>query len=94
MKSTRKKDIQLGKKDLLSIDEFDPKYGKERITLFVDQQVVDAFRKMAKSKGEKYQALMREALRESVFRNPINELENRLAKVEAQVFKKKIRKKA
>ena len=89
MTSTRKKDIQFGKKDLLAEDEFDPKYGKERITIFVDQQVVDAFRKKAKDTGEKYQALMREALKESVFGPDKSDLERRLAKVEAAVFKKR-----
>jgi len=58
-------------KDILAEDEFDPKHGKERITILVDQQVVDAFRARAAAQGEKYQALMREALRESIFGNDI-----------------------
>jgi len=86
MTSTRKKDIQFGKKDLLAEDEFDSKYGKERVTLFIDQQVVDAFRKKAQTEGGKYQALMREALRDVVFGS---EIEERLAKIEAAIFKKR-----
>ncbi len=86
MKSTRKKDIQFGDVDLLEVDEFDSKYGKERITIFVDQQVVDAFRRIAKSKGSKYQTLMREALREAIFGRSESEIENRLKKIEKAVF--------
>ena len=89
MKSTRKKDIRYGKKNLLEADEFDPKYGKERITLFVDQQVVDAFRNQAKIKGGKYQALMREALRDCIFKSSQSDLEKRLEKVEKALFKKR-----
>jgi uncharacterized protein (DUF4415 family) len=88
MKSTRKPDIKFGKKDLLAEDEFDPKYGKERITILLDQQVVDAFRKKAKSEGKKYQALMRDILKAAVFSNDRSDLEKRLEKVEAVLFKK------
>lgn len=86
---TNKKDIKFGKKDLLASDEFDPKYGKERITLFLDQQAVDAFRELAEVKGGKYQALMREALRDLVFASEQNEIEERLSKIEKALFKKR-----
>lgn len=58
-----KKDIEYGREDLLAENEFDPKYGKERITILVDQQVVDAFREKAQKEGPKYQTLIRETLR-------------------------------
>lgn len=88
MKSTRKPDIKFGKKDLLAGDEFDPKYGKERITILLDQQVVDAFRKKAKKEGKKYQALMRDSLKAFIFDESESDLEKRLARVEAALFKK------
>ena len=88
MKSTRKADIKFGKKDLLAEDEFDPKYGKERITILLDQQVVDAFRKRAQEEGKKYQALMRDSLKAAIFKNEKSDLEKRLEKVEAIVLKK------
>lgn len=88
MKSTRKADIKFGKKDLLAEDEFDPKYGKERITILLDQQVVDAFRKKAQTEGKKYQALMRDSLKASIFGEDRSDLEKRLEKVEAALFKK------
>lgn len=88
MKSTRKADIKFGKKDLLAEDEFNPKYGKERITILLDQQVVDAFRKKAKAEGKKYQALMRDSLKASVFTDDKSDLEKRLEKIESIVLKK------
>ncbi len=92
MKSTTKKDIKFGGKDLLAVDEFDPKYGKERITLFIDQQVVDAFRSLAEKRGDKYQALMREALRGLVYSDSkVDSLEKRISKIEKVLFKKKTR---
>lgn len=89
MKSNRKKDIVFGDKDLLEVDEFDTKFGEERITLLLDQQVVDAFRKKAKSNGQKYQTLMREALRDFIFKTSKFDLEERLKKLEDVVFKKR-----
>lgn len=88
MSTTHKKDIQFGNEDLLSSDEFDSKYGKERISLLVDLQVVEAFKEKAEKSGEKYQVLMRKALREAIFSSPLSEFERRLERVESQVFKK------
>ena len=86
MSTIRKKDIEYGKKNLLSEDEFNPEYGKERITILIDQQVVDAFRTRAKKEGAKYQTLIREALKEYIFGN---DFEERLRKIEDKVFKRK-----
>lgn len=88
MKSTRKKDIKFGNKDLLAEDEFNPKYGKERITILLDQQVVDAFRKRAQAEGKKYQTLMRDSLKAFVFNDNTVEIEKRLEKIEAIIMKK------
>ena len=88
MSSTRKKDIQVGENDLLTADEFDAEYGKERISLLVDIQVIEAFREKAKREGKKYQVLMREALKDTIFSNPVDELEKRIKRVESAVFKK------
>lgn len=86
MKSTKKdKDIQYGDIDLLEKDEFDPKYGKVRISLMIDLQVVEAFKEEAERRGAKYQALMRESLRNAVFGDDLRE---RLSKLEEAVFKK------
>ncbi len=86
MSTSHKKDIEYGTEDLLAEDEFDPKYGKERITILVDQQVVDAFREKAERQGGKYQTLMREALRMVIFGSKVEE---RLQRLEAKVFQVK-----
>lgn len=87
MSTTIKKNIKLGKKNVLAEDEFDPKYGKERITILIDQQVVNAFRRMATSdKG--YQTLMREALRGYIFGSTQKDIVSRLNKLEKIVLKK------
>ena len=59
-----KKKINFGKKDLLTGNEFDPKTAKERITIWLDEEVIDLFRERAKMEGTKYQALINQALRE------------------------------
>lgn len=63
-----KSKIKYGKKDLLVPGELDPKNAKVRISLFVDGDVLLAFKEAAKasSHGE-YQTLMREKLREAIF---------------------------
>ena len=87
MNTTLKKDIKLGKKNVLTNDEFDPKYGKERITILLDQQVVNVFREMATAdKG--YQTLIREALRSYIFESRNNDIVSRLDRLEQVILKK------
>jgi uncharacterized protein (DUF4415 family) len=62
-KSTEK--IELGTVEL-DADEFSPAHAKERISIWIDEWVVDAFRERARAQGAKYQTLVNEALRESV----------------------------
>ncbi|OFZ52092.1 MAG: hypothetical protein A2381_06190 [Bdellovibrionales bacterium RIFOXYB1_FULL_37_110] len=85
MSTTRKKDIKFGKKDLLPQDEFNSENGKIRISLMVDLQVYEAFKERAMEEGDKYQVLMRKALREAILGN---ELKERLLRLERAVFKK------
>jgi len=88
MSSTRKKDIQFGTKNLLVNDEFDSENGEQRISLMLDIQVIEAFKNLAKKEGKKYQVLIRDTLRETVF-NKKNNIENRLKELEKAVFKKR-----
>jgi len=60
-----KKKINYGKKDLLTSDTFNPKTAKERVTIWLDEEILDIYRKRAKLEGSKYQALVNQALRES-----------------------------
>lgn len=68
-----KKKFKTGKVDIPK-EEFDPSKAKVRISLFVDADVVAAFKKAAKStpSGE-YQTLMRERLREAIFGKQIDD---------------------
>lgn len=68
-----KSKIKYGKKDVLPPGDFDPKKSKVRISLFVDGDVLMAFKEAAKktTHGE-YQTLMREKLREAIFGKQID----------------------
>jgi uncharacterized protein (DUF4415 family) len=62
------KKINHGKKDLVTAEDFDPKNVKERITIWLDEEVLDGFRSRAKAEGSKYQSLVNRALREALKR--------------------------
>ena len=66
MKSTKKK-IKYGKVDVLSEDEFNPKYAKFRVTMYIDLDVLDELRKRAASRGLPYQTYINQLLRDTVF---------------------------
>lgn len=86
MSSTRRADIQFGNEDLLCEDEFDPQFGKQRISLMIDLQVIEAFKAKAQKEGKKYQVLMRETLRDAVFgKSEIDEIMKRLETLEQKV---------
>lgn len=74
------KKINYGKKNLIEADDFDPKNVKERITIWIDEDVLDGFRKRAKAEGAKYQALVNQALREAVRKPSLVERVERLEK--------------
>jgi uncharacterized protein (DUF4415 family) len=59
-------EIKYGKKDLISQEDLDPKNAKERLSIWIDESIVDAFRERAKAENTKYQTLMNQALREFI----------------------------
>lgn len=75
-----KKKINYGKKDLLGPNEFDPTTAKERITIWLDEEVLDIFRDRAKAEGTKYQTLVNQALREAARKPSLVERVERLEK--------------
>ncbi|MBI2605476.1 MAG: BrnA antitoxin family protein [Deltaproteobacteria bacterium] len=75
-----KKKISYGNKDLLGDADFDPKTAKERITIWLDEVVLDAFRGRARAEGTKYQTLVNQALREAIHRPSLIERVERLEK--------------
>ena len=59
-----------------------PQNVKERITIFLDQDVLDAFREKAKASGDKYQSLINRTLREAIKRP---DLEARVEAIEQKL---------
>src|SRR3989338_8354606 len=74
------KKIKYGKKDLLGSDIFNPKTAKERITIWLDEEVLDILRERAKEEGTKYQTLINQALRQSAFKPSLVERIEQLEK--------------
>jgi uncharacterized protein (DUF4415 family) len=73
-----KKKTNPGKTDLIEADAFDPKNTKERITIWIDEEVLDGFRRRAKEEGTKYQSLINQALRDSLKQPSLAERVRRL----------------
>ena len=74
------KKISYGQRDLLKADNFPGKNAKERISIWLDEEVLDAFRRRAKAEGNKYQTLVNQALREAIRRPSLVERVERLEK--------------
>lgn len=68
----KKKAFKVGSVDIPK-EEFDPKKAKVRISLIVDGDVLEAYKKAARgtSHGE-YQTLMKEKLKEAIFGKQID----------------------
>ena len=73
------KDFELTKAD------FDSKNVKERISIMLDQDIVDYFRKRALEENSKYQTLINAALRDSMGQK--NSVEKRLTQIEERLGK-------
>ncbi len=61
---------------------FLPKNVKERITIMIDQDILDHYRGQARKSGERYQTLINRALRESLVHPG---LEDRVARIERKL---------
>ncbi len=75
--------IKLSKKNHIAPDEFETKFSKERISIWIDEEVLDEFRKIAKNNNKKYQTLINEVLRNYAFAPKNKSLEKILAKLES-----------
>lgn len=69
----------------LTKSDFDPRNVKERISIMLDQDIVDHFRKRASKENSKYQTLINAALREHMGQG--NTLEERLSEIEEKLSK-------
>jgi len=74
---------KLSKKNNLDPDEFDKKYAKERISIWLDEEVIDEFRKIAKKNNTKYQTLINEVLKNFAFAPKNKNLEKAIGKIES-----------
>lgn len=81
--STKNKKISYGKVEIPE-DAFEPKNVKERITIMVDQDVLDSYRKKANKTGDKYQSLINRTLREALV---APDLEERVENLERKIKK-------
>jgi uncharacterized protein (DUF4415 family) len=72
--------ISYGKKDVLKPSDFDPANAKERISIWISEDVVNAFRERASQEGTKYQSLMNQALREWIEKPSLAERVERIEK--------------
>jgi predicted DNA binding CopG/RHH family protein len=88
MKSTKKNKISFGSVELQE-DEFNPKNGKIRVTMWIELDLLDQVRKKAADEGEKYQPWIKKQLREIVSGDSEKKIENRLIALEHAVFKKR-----
>lgn len=50
----------------LEPDEFDPRYAKEKVTLWVNEQLLKALKRHAKLAGVDYECLIHEAIKKFV----------------------------
>ena len=83
--SIKNKAVKYGKVEL-DADEFDQRHCKVRVTMMIDEDIVEAFRGEAVKKHIGYQTLINQKLRESI--SGQNTFEKRLEALEKIVSKK------
>ena len=74
--------IEFAERNKLACDEFDPKFAKEKISIWLDEDIVDEFRKKAKETGAKYQSMINSVLREAAFPPEIRRLDEIISELE------------
>lgn len=78
------------KKSILKEEDFAPENVKERISIMLDQDILDFFREKAAREGSKYQTLINSYLRKTI--NPESDpnemILKRLERIEKRIFKK------
>ncbi len=78
--------IKYGKVEMTEREEAAFENPKIRTTMFLDADLIRAYKKEAQKLGLKYQQLMREKLRESLGRG--TDVETRLKKLEEKILKR------
>ena len=81
-KMKRIKGPHVGERDIANV--------KIRITTYLDKDLIEVLRKMAKARGGKYQSLLNSILRTTLLgETSFEDLESRIERLEDEVLKKK-----
>jgi len=92
---TKNKKISYGTKDILQPGDLNPTHIKEKITIWLDQDIVDEFRERATHvPGGKYQRLINDALREYLKNNYSNVQNLSFKDAVREIVREELRKKA
>ena len=91
--STKNKDVVYGDIELDEV-EFEPRHVKVRVTTMVDEDVLNALKKIAGSKGQKYQTILNQVLRAFVERKAERKLASVGEKRIREIVREEIRKRA
>jgi hypothetical protein len=86
MKSTKTNKVIFGKKDKLASDEFDPKHGKFRVTMFISLDVLDEIRRRAKDADLPYQTFLNQELRRIYMKEPGGRFDSHSDEVLDKIF--------
>jgi hypothetical protein len=90
--STKNNDLVFGDVELDDV-EFEPRHVKVRVTTMVDEDVLNALKKIASSKGQKYQTVLNQVLRAFVERKKDRKLapvgEKRIREIVREEIKKR-----
>ena len=91
--STKNKDVIYGDVELGDL-ELDPRHVKVRVTTMVDEDVLNAIKKIAGSKRQKYQTVLNQVFRAFVERKKVRKLVPMEEKQIREIVREEIRKRA
>lgn len=91
--STKNKDVVFGEVEIDEM-EFEPRHVKVRVTTMVDEDVLSALKKIANSKGQRYQSVLNQVLRAFVERKKGRKLAPVAEKRIREIVREEIRKRA
>ena len=91
--TTNNKDVIFGDVELDDL-ELEPRHVKVRVTTMLDEDVLNALKKIASAKGQKYQTVLNQVLRAFVERNKERKLTPVGEKRIREIVREEIRKRA
>lgn len=91
--STKNNDVIYGDVEL-DESELEPRYVKVRVTTMIDEDVVSALKKIANTKGQKYQTLLNQILRAFIERKKERKLSSVGEKRIRQIVREELRERA